>query len=256
MHPTLKRLARRTCPPFIWDFVAAHRPRKLAPAVEERAVKDSFALWMGFINPGMLDGGNIELFSHCINNLPSEAPIIEIGSFAGKSLNYLIHLVRRTDRTNRVFSVDEWAFEGALAPDEKIGGVVPFGSYRAHVIDSFRRNVKLFSGDRLPHHMPLSSDAFFHAWAENETRTDFFGQVAELGGSISFAYIDGDHTYAQSKKDFENVNRFLEPGGFIVFDDSADGSGMGSMQTAQEAADLPQYEIVAKNPNYCIRKNR
>jgi len=36
--------------------------------------------------------------------------------------------------------------------------------------------------------------------------------------------VDRDHTYDQSIRDFRNVNRFLEVGGFIIFDDSADDS--------------------------------
>jgi hypothetical protein len=56
-------------------------------------------------------------------------------------------------------------------------------------------------------------------------------------------------------RDFYNVDRYLVPGGFIVFDDSADGSGWGSNRTAREAAALKRYEIVAKNPNYCFRKH-
>jgi hypothetical protein len=156
-------------------------------------------------------------------------------------------------RPNKVFSVDEWKFEG-YQEGGMIGGLVPFEAYRAHVIETFRRNVTLFSGDRLPHHIELGSDAFFAAWDSREERTDYFGNPARLGGPIALAYIDGDHTYAQSKKDFDNVDRYLDPGGFIVFDDSADGSGWGSNRTAKEAALLPRYEVVAQNPNYCLRK--
>ena len=77
----------------------------------------------------------------------------------------------------------------------------------------------------------------------------------QLGGPFAFAYIDGAHTYEQSTKDFQNVDRYLELGGFIVFDDSADdGPHVGSTRTAQEAAMLTRYEVVAKNPNYCLRK--
>jgi Methyltransferase domain len=112
----------------------------------------------------------------------------------------------------------------------------------------------LFSGDRLPHHIELSSDAFFAAWAGIEKRIDFFGNAVQLGGPIAFAYIDGSHTYEQSTKDFQNVDRHLEPGGFIVFDDSEDYYNWGSTRNAQEAAMLATYEVVAKNLNYCLRK--
>lgn len=236
------------------------RIQQLTPVIKQvndqqikPVIKDDHMSWMASINPGMLRFENLALFAYCIENLASEAPIIEIGSFAGLSLNHLILFLRRAARTNQVFSVDEWNFEG-YQPGGLIGGVVSFEAYRAHVIETFRRNVTLFSGDRLPHHIELNSDAFFVAWGSREERTDYFGNSAHLGGPISFAYIDGDHTYAQSKKDFENVDRYLEPGGFIVFDDSADGSGWGSNRTAQEAATSLRYEVVAKNPNYCLRK--
>jgi Methyltransferase domain len=51
------------------------------------------------------------------------------------------------------------------------------------------------------------------SWSEK--RIDFFGNAVQLGGPIAFAYIDGSHTYEQSTKDFQNVDRYLEPGGFI-----------------------------------------
>jgi Methyltransferase domain len=213
-----------------------------------------FLAWMGFINPGMLQRGNMELFSYCVERLPSNAPLVEIGSFAGLSLNHLIYFVRRAGRTNPIFSVDEWKFEGAQPGQLIKGSKISFDAYRDHVIETFRRNVLLFSSDRLPHHIELSSDQFFAAWHKRETRQDYFGNTAALGGPISFAYIDGDHSYQQSKRDFENVDRYLEVGGFIVFDDSADYSGCGSERTAQEASTWKSYELVAKNPNYCLRK--
>jgi hypothetical protein len=243
----MKSLARNLCPPLIWNF--AHRVRReIAPVYE-----DEFATWMGYINPGMLGHGNMELFSHCIARLPSNAPIIEIGSFAGRSLNYIIHLLRKTGRTNEVFSVDHWGFDDEPL-SEKIGGIVPFDSYREHVIETFRRNVMLFSADRLPHHIDLDSNAFFDAWEAKQTRVDFFGRTVQLGGPVAFAYIDGVHTYEQSMRDFRSIDRHLVSGGFIVFDDSADESNWESRLSAQEASKLPQYELIAKNPNYCIRK--
>lgn len=222
------------------------------PPAKELSAHDEFLVWMRYINPGMLSQGNIELFAHCIENLPNGAPVVEIGSFAGLSLNHIIYFLRRSRRANPVFSVDAWGtYEAGNIPNSE----VPFDKYRDHVVETFKRNVVLFSGtDRLPHHIELTSDAFFRAWHAGEERTDYFGRRISLGGPISFAYIDGDHTYEQSMKDFENVDRYLQVGGFIVFDDSSDYSDWGSNRTAKEAARLPQYELTARNPNYCIRK--
>jgi Methyltransferase domain len=189
-----------------------------------------------------------------LGRLPSKSPVLEIGSFAGLSLNHIILLLRRARRNNPVFSVDAWNFEGFQSGRLIAGSSIPFDDYRMHVIETFRRNVMLFSGDRLPHHIELSSDAFFAAWEARESYVDFFGNTARLGGPVAFAYIDGDHSYEQSMRDFENVDRHLQAGGFIVFDDSADGSDWGSNRTAREAARLGRYEVLARNPNYRIRK--
>jgi hypothetical protein len=254
----IKQIGRDLCPPILWKLASRFRPSRFRREPEKKPIVEPLVWdetrdWMGFVVPGMLQRGNIDLFSYCFKRLPSEAPIIEIGSFAGRSLNYMILFLRRAGRTNLVFSVDEWKFEN-VEPSGLIDGRVPFEKYRAHVIETFRRNTTLFSGDRLPHHIELSSDAFFSAWASGEQRSDFFDRPIRLGGPISFAYIDGNHTYAQSKKDFDNVDNYLEPGGFIVFDDSEDWSIFECKRTAEEAADLTRYEVVAKNPNYCLRK--
>src|SRR5438105_4804065 len=107
--------------------------------------------WMGFINPGMLGSSNIDLLAYCIDNLPSVAPVVEIGSFAGLSLNHIIHFLRRKTRPNLVFSVDEWNFEHARPGSLIADSPVSFEDYRRHVIQTFRQNVSLFSSDRLPH---------------------------------------------------------------------------------------------------------
>jgi hypothetical protein len=215
--------------------------------------RDEFLIWLTFINPGMLVQSNLALMSHSIRAMPDTGAVIEIGSFAGLSLNHIIHMMGQVGRSNPVFSVDEWHFEGSdksLIP----GSSVQFSDYRNHVIDTFRRNVLLFHADHLPHHIVVSSDKFFQLWTQKAETIDFFGRVTTLGGPISLAYIDGAHTYEQSWRDFENVDRFLLPGGFIIFDDSADGSDWGSHRAAREAASRPDYELVAKTPNYCIAK--
>ena len=208
-----------------------------------------------FHQPGMLTPANLHLISHAVNGMPEEGAVIEIGSFAGLSLNHIIHMLRQAGRSNPVISVDEWQFEGGNQGAIP-GSAVLFADYREHVIDTFRRNLMLFHADSLPHHIVSSSDAFFRLWAQKAAVVDFFGRSKTLGGPISFAYIDGDHSYEQSLRDFENVDRFLLPGGFIVFDDSADGSEWGSHRTACEAAARPDYELVDKAVNYCVAKRR
>ena len=204
-------------------------------------------MWLSFINPGMLVGSNIDLFAYCINRLPNNTgAVIEIGSFAGLSLNHLILLLKKAQRGNPVLSVDEWIFEGANFGHCIPGTSASFDDYRRLAIETFRSNVMLFNGDRLPHHIELSSNKFFSSWNANEVMTDFFGRTAKLGGPIVFAYIDGAHTYEQSIRDFRNIDRHLVSGGFIVFDDSADNSDWGSRLSAEQASKhLSEHRIYA-----------
>lgn len=216
--------------------------------------RDEYVEWIRMVNPGMLHAGNLYLFDYCVRNLPSSAPVVEIGSFAGLSLNILSHYLRRSGKPNQLISADPWEFEGMESAETLPGSKVTFRDCRDTVIEHFRRNISLFSADRLPIHVTARSDEFFELWSKGANVTDFFGRDMRLGGPISAAYIDGDHTFAQSIQDFRNVDRFLEIGGFVIFDDSADWSDWGSKRAAQEAARLPNYRLVAKNPNYCIQK--
>src|SRR2546423_38623 len=75
--------------------------------------RDDFLNWLTFINPGMLPPSNLALMSHSIRTMPDAGAVIEIGSFAGLSLNHIIHMMRQVERSNPVFSVDEWHFEGS-----------------------------------------------------------------------------------------------------------------------------------------------
>ena len=75
----------------------------------------------------------------------------------------------------------------------------------------------------------------------------FFGKLAKVPS-------DGNHTYEFAKRDFENCDRFLERGGLILFDDSADGSERGVCQVVQEVLETNRYDLVTKNPNYFFKK--
>jgi hypothetical protein len=221
----------------------------------KRLSADETLSWMCFVNPGMLDPGNVNLFERCIREMPGDAAVVEIGSFCGLSLNHIIYLLGRHGRVNPVFSCDAWEFEGFSAGTRFLEGTrIEAVAYQQHVIDTFRRNVEFFSGDRLPHHIPLGSNDFFAAWQEDEVCVDFFGRCVKLGGQIGLAYIDGDHSYEQSRKDFENIDRYLKVGGFVIFDDSADWTAWGSHRSAREAMARANYELVDRAPNYCIRK--
>lgn len=225
------------------------------PPKDEPIARDPFLeLALRSIVPGWLHHGNVELFDYCLANLPSAAPVIEIGSFAGLSLNTIIYLLKRHGRSNPVFSVDEWTWRNPNRADVFRADTVSMEEHRHLVMETFRRNVSLYSRSNLPHHIVANSDRFFAEWAACNSTTDFFSREVALGGPISFAYIDGDHSYEQSLKDFQNISKHLEVGGFVVFDDSWDESPWQCARTAREAAERSDYRLVDKRPNFCLQK--
>jgi hypothetical protein len=54
-------------------------------------ISDDYINWLSFANSGMLHRGNLYCFDYAIEHLPTEAPIIEIGSFCGLSANVITY---------------------------------------------------------------------------------------------------------------------------------------------------------------------
>lgn len=229
--------------------------QKLYGIFSRKEIDDEFISWLLFVNAGMIDKGNIYVFDYVIRNLRSTKPIIEIGSFCGLSLNILNYLLRKYSKTNNLFSADPWIFEG-YNENSRIGdSQIEFKEYRKFVLDSFCRNLNFFSKNDLPHSIEATSDKFFELWEEGKNVKDIFGQVAKLGGEISFCYIDGNHEFEFAKKDYLNASRKLEIGGFILFDDSFDGGSFGSgINLMKEVKKDKRFELVMKNPNYLFKK--
>jgi hypothetical protein len=213
---------------------------------------NDYIAYLSFVNAGMLNKGNLLGFDYAIRNLPSNHPMVEIGSFCGLSTNLLHYFSRKYGKDNTLFNCDKWMFEGA---EGNVGDTdISHADYRTFARDSYVRNVKMFSREKLPSTIEMLSDQFFLAWEQKQTVTDVFGRQAKLGGPISFCYIDGNHEYAFAKSDFENTDRFLEPGGFVLFDDSADGSKWEVSRVIEEVKRRSDYQVVIKNPNYLFQK--
>lgn len=240
--------------PGIESLYADLPRRRTSGGIEYIDLSDEFINWLSFANAGMLNRGNLLCFDYALANLPSEAPLVEIGSFCGLSTNLLGYFKRRHNVDNPLFTSDRWQFEGA-DPGGMVGdSAITHSSYRQFVKESFLRNVRMFSATDLPHTIEMLSDDFFAAWSRGQTAADVFDRPVILGGPISFCYIDGDHRYAPARRDFLNADRHLQPGGFILFDDSADGSHWEVCRVIEEIKRLPNYRVVIKNPNYLVQK--
>jgi len=184
--------------------------------------KDDYLEILRRVSAGMLHHGNILCFDYAIKNLPSDNPIIEIGTFCGLSTNVISYFKKIHSKQNIIISMDKYNLS------EKNGTVgksdITYQDYRTYVRESLVKNISLFSKGDLPLIFEKTSDDFFNQWANDNIECDIFKREFILGGKISFAYIDGNHSYEYVKRDFLNCDKYLENGGFILFDDSADFS--------------------------------
>ena len=216
---------------------------------------NEFLVWIRFAVPGMLAEGNVQAMEYAITNMPPGKPILEIGSFCGLSTVVLSYFLSKQSKTTPVFTCDKWEFEGQeLGSPLGDSPTVSHDAYQTYVKETFRRTMQTFAAEHLPHTIECFSDEFFRRWFENEKTVDVFGRSVTLGGEISFCYIDGNHTYEFAKRDFENTDKALVPGGFILFDDSGDDTQWEVNQLTREIISGNEYELISRNPNYLLRK--
>jgi hypothetical protein len=249
-----KTIALEFLPPFIVRQL--RNPHSKAFRESDRHIKtDGYIPWLCTVVGGWLDAthNNIRAVDHAIQHMPTHGAILEIGSFLGRSANVITYLAFKYNRDNPFFCCDPWVFE---LTEEPIGGYFDAGTqaFALYAKEVFKLNMVTFSQGRRPYAIEAFSDQFFEQWHKAATVVDVFGRSVTLGGPISFAYVDGAHTYEATKRDFLNIHEHLLPGGFIMFDDSADHSGFGSTQVAHEVKKNPVYELVFKTPNYFFRR--
>jgi len=173
------------------------------------------ATWMSFTLTGMFTLQDVYVLDEAVKRLPSNKPMVEIGSFCGRSTCFLTHLLERHDKPNQLYCSDKWHFEGYNAKGCVPGTRLPFSAFRKYVRGTFVNNLKTWHPKRLPHAVESTSDEFFTAWTKGAKARDVFGRACRLGGPISFALIDGDHGYAQTRADLDAVDRHLDPGGLV-----------------------------------------
>lgn len=220
-------------------------------------ISDEYLTWLNRMNIGFLELGNLYCFDFAIRNLPASLPIVEIGTYGGLSANVMTYYKAFYQRQNRLITVDPWYFvdmNETMREDLLVAKPLSSQELRQFIKSRCLDNLKYFSDFDLPYLLELFSDHFFEAWAANQSLLDVFGRSITLGGEIGFAYIDGDHSYAQVYRDFCHCDRFLVPGGYLLFDDSADGSGWDVCEVVKKVLDRADYELIIKNPNYFFRK--
>ena len=147
--------------------------------------------------------------------------MLEIGSYCGLSANLLTYFKRKHGVTNPLITCDKWEFQKPENSTDHVGqSAIHYKDLEQFARDSYIRNIRLFSSDDLPFTFEMNSDELFKCWQAAEFKTDVFGRTLNLGGPLSFCFVDGNHTYDYARRDFLNCDAFLQVGGFILFDDS------------------------------------
>jgi hypothetical protein len=219
-----------------------------------------YLAWLTITVPGWLVKGNIDAIGYALANLPADShSIVEIGSFCGLSACALCYLRDKQGLKSPLYTCDSWDFESLLWLEDQNPffdhQALTYREFKDFVRVSFVRNVLTFCQPNLPRSFEMPSDSFFHHWRMIDRATDVLGHERDLGGLISFCYIDGNHTYPFVRRDFENTDPFLVPGGFILFDDShKDTEWPDVRKVALEVQACDRYELVSENPNYLFRK--
>ncbi len=157
-------------------------------------LSDKFSSVKGFLDP--IEGYALALLAE---HGPGVGSIVEIGSFAGRSTCYLAHGSKRA-RREKVVAVDH--FQGS--PEHQPGGgfasdLVAGGT----LFETFRTNLKAAGVDDWVHVIKAGSAEAVKDWSH----------------PVRLLFIDGDHSYEGSKRDYEAWSPWLAPEGIAVFHD-------------------------------------
>jgi hypothetical protein len=213
-------------------------------------ISDEYTIMISSLVKGWLDTGNLLCFRHCLDNIPSGSSVVEIGSFQGLST---IMLDYYSKGRHIIFNCDTWAPAPGIIDSCHSEIKIDPSTHKDFIKSSYINNISYFC-NTLPHSFEMSSDEFFNKWTEGAACKDVFGNMARLGGGIGFCFIDGEHSYEQTKKDFINTDRNLIRGGFVLFDDSPDYSDLGCYRFVKWMLGNVAYRFVMKNPNYLFQK--
>ena len=160
------------------------------------------------------------------------AVVVELGSWKGRSTGWLATGIK--DRgVGRVFAVDTWrGTETEELHKRMLAGYAPDELFR-----EFRANMQQLGVADIVEPMQMTTLEAAAAWPH--------------GACIGVLHIDASHEYEDVKADFEAWERYVAPGGFIVFDDVP--SWPGPTRFVQELP--PSYEFFTASPNqHWVRK--
>jgi dimeric dUTPase (all-alpha-NTP-PPase superfamily) len=160
----------------------------------------------------MLDDGNIYLVDYAIKNMPDNGIIMKIDCYGGLSTNLILYLLNKNNINTQLIGCDAWTYEGFMGHlgviENYIDGRKDINreKYMEHIKKSFISSTQFLHHDTLPFTCHLTYDDFFEKWNKKEAFFDVFNRSFELKEKLSFCYIDGDHSYVQTKKDYKFID--------------------------------------------------
>jgi hypothetical protein len=150
------------------------------------------------IGEGMLHDGNILQMNYAVQHMPKEGAVVEIGSYGGLSAAVILWLLQKQQCNTKFFTTDPWLYESYTAEGQKTNFIdgsehVTKECYHHYMKSAFMNAMHFLQPQQLPHSFEMTSRDFFELWNTSALREDIFGNSVQTGGSICFAYIDGDH---------------------------------------------------------------
>jgi hypothetical protein len=212
------------------------------------------------IGEGMLHEGNIFLMDYAVQNMPEHGIVLEIGSYGGLSTNLILHLLNKHQKKNLFMGCDAWIYEGYKDYKGNIATHIDGRTdisrtdYMQYIKNAFITSTSLLHSKNLPYTCHLTSDVFFKRWNNNEVFKDVFDRNFKINQDIAFAYIDGNHSYEQTKKDFDNIAPKLLLNGYVLIDDSAKNMPFGSAKFIKEILQNKAFKLIDSNPNFLFQK--
>jgi len=158
--------------------------------------------------------------------------VLEIGSWCGRSTAVLGHAVRVTGRGN-VHAIDpfptgkDWYTnpDGSHSFSMELEGISIGGYQDQTVWDEPFQDVKktVYNQHESPYDIfktVMSSEGLSDVVKTHRGTSSMFASKAPDDTKVRMAFIDGDHSYESVCNDIANVEKYLQIGGWIAFDDA------------------------------------
>lgn len=162
--------------------------------------------------------------------------IVEIGSFMGRSTCWLAEGSRKAGR-EKVTAIDH--FKGSKEHQEgkafECGVLVQEGT----TYNRFMENLKALNLRDMVNPIVSDSEQAAEGWSK----------------PVRLLFIDGDHSYEGSKKDFESWEKHVIPGGYIAFHDIVSWPGVTAFYDELMSGSEKYKEVLSIESLRVIRKN-